>query len=150
MKRIASGILVRSLAFAATACGDDSGDDATGATESPTDTIVRPTTGVENDVATAAEGYFAAFVGGDAATTRTFLSARCSAALPDPDFTTFIQGVAQQYPDLAITAWREVKVDGDTAEVEYDTGNSAIDADGPKQWVPRQLISLGSISSPSC
>jgi hypothetical protein len=135
MKRFATGILVCSLALAAAACGDDGGNDTTATTESPTATIVRPTTGVENDVATAAEGYFAAFVGGDAATTRTFLSARCSAALTEPSFTQFIQQVAAEYPGLAITAWREVTVDGDTAEVEYDTGNPDIDKDGPKHWV---------------
>ncbi len=53
----------------------------------------------------------------------------------EPDFSDFVAAVPQQYPDPAITAWRVVDVDGDTAMVEYDTGVEAIDAEGPKQWV---------------
>ena len=136
MKRIGTGILLLSLALGASACGDDGGDDdGADTTESPTDTIVRPAEGVEAEVATAAEGYFAAFVSGDGATTRTFLSARCDAALEEPGFSEFVAAVPTQYPDLAITGWRVVDVDGDEAQVEYDTGVEAIDLEGPKQWV---------------
>jgi hypothetical protein len=136
MKRLGMGILAFSLALGAAACGDDGDDDDTDTgSESPTETIVRPAEGVEAEVATAAEGYFAAFVAGDGVTTRTFLSARCSANLVDPAFSDFVAAVPEQYPDLAITAWRVVDVDGDTAMVEYDTGVEAIDVEGPKQWV---------------
>lgn len=129
MKRTATGLLLVSLAFGAVACGDDDGGSGSGGT------IVRPTSGEEAELAGTAEAYFAAFVSGDGVATRAFLSARCDEELPDPDFADFVAAVPQQYPDLRITAWRVVEVDGDEGEVEYDTGVAAIDAEGPKRWV---------------
>jgi hypothetical protein len=120
MKRLIAALLV--LAFAA-ACSDDGGGGE------------RPTEGAEADLADAVEGYFDAFTSGDPAATRLFISARCNAVLVDPDFTNLVTATVEAYPDLAIESWESVEIDGDTATVEYETGEEVVDAAGPSEWV---------------
>lgn len=122
MKRPAVAILALLTLTLVGACSDDGGGE-------------RPTEGAEADVADAVEAYFDAFTTGDAATARTFLSARCNETLVDPGFSELVTGSAEAFPDLEIESWETVEVDGDTATVEYETGEEAVDAQGPVRWV---------------
>jgi hypothetical protein len=122
MKRPAFVMLALFTLTAVGACSDDGGGE-------------RPTEGAEAEVADAVEAYFAAFTGGDAAAARSFLSARCNEILVDPGFADLVTGSSEAFPDLEIESWETVEVDGDNATVEYETGEEAIDAQGPVEWI---------------
>lgn len=120
MKRLALAVFLFPLA--ALACSDDGGGE-------------RPTEGAEAELADAVEGYFNAFTTGDAAGAREFISERCNAVLVDPGFTDLIEATVEAYPDLAIESWESVEIDGETATVEYETGEDAVDNAGATEWI---------------
>ena len=119
MKRLAAALFV--LAAAATACSDDGGGE-------------RPTEGEEARLATAIEVWTEAFRTNDLATASALLSVRCTAALGVEQFTQIVAAGAEAYPDLAIESWGDVEIDGESATVDYETGEEALDNRPPQVW----------------